>query len=101
MEYLVVVLHVFSGREDPHWEVQSSSPHFTTITNLLRNHINADHPSILGYRGYTVQWKNNGQLVQEYTIAKSTSAELEWKLFETAPQELQEQLGEYVTQELA
>ena len=101
MECLVVCLHIFSGREDPHWEVQSLSPHFTTITNLLQHHINTDHPSVLGYRGYTVQWKRNGQLLHEYKIAKKTSVELEGELLVTAPQEIKERVGEYVTQELA
>lgn len=101
MDCLVVCLHIFSGIEDPHWEVQSSSPHFTIISDLLQHHINTDHPSVLGYRGYTVQWKRNGQLLHEYRIAKKTSVELERELLVTAPQEIKERVGEYVIQELA
>ena len=101
MEVLLICLHIFSGIEDPQWVVQSSSPDFRSVTDLLQHHVNIDHPSVLGYRGYTVQWKRDGHILREYTIAKKTSMELERKLLEVAPQEIKERLGEYVNQAFA
>ena len=101
LETLKISLHVFSGVEDPQWEVSSSNPDHRSIIDLLQNHVSTEHPSVLGYHGFTVEQICDGQVVQEFKIGKKTSVELERKLLETAPEEVVQRVGEYVYRALA
>ena len=101
MESLIITLHIFSGLRDPHWEINSSHPNFAEIITLLGNHNNAKQPSVLGYSGFTVELKHDGQTVREYTVGKKKSVELERKLLESAPEELRQRLGATVNEALA
>lgn len=96
MESFIVCLHVFSGVQDPQWKVHGTDPRFAAISDLLRNHINKDLPSILGYKGYTVEVVRDNQTVGEYTVAKKQSVELEKLLLETAPEDIKQRLSHCV-----
>lgn len=101
MESFTICLHVFSGLQDPQWVINRNDPNFSVIADLLTNHINTQHPSILGYKGYTVELMHGGQMVREYTVGKKKSVELERKLLESAPEEIKQKVGQYVNQALA
>lgn len=96
MESFIVCLHVFSGLQDPQWKVHGTDPWFAAISDLLRNHINKELPSILGYKGYTVELVRGNHTVREYTIAKKQSVELEKLLLETAPEDIKQRLSHCV-----
>ena len=103
MESLIIVLHIFSGLRDPQWEINSSHESFAGIHSLLASEGSTctAHPSILGYRGFTVELMFDGKGVREYLVGKKTAVELERKLIDSAPEELRQRLGGTVLEALA
>lgn len=101
MESFIICLHIYSGVPDPQWEVHRDSPNFPAIANLLTNHVNTELPSILGYKGYSVDLIRGGQCIQHYSIGKKKLVDLERLLLETAPEETKQKVGQYVNQALA
>ncbi|KAL4219740.1 hypothetical protein ACF0H5_020154 [Mactra antiquata] len=50
-----VTLHVYSGREDPKWEIDHTSPHYARIAKAFKSVKSTPLCKHLGYRGFLVE----------------------------------------------
>ena len=49
-----------SGIPDPVYEIPHSNPNFTSIATIARIHVTGQLPSLLGYRGFSIQLEGLG-----------------------------------------
>ncbi|CAB4016548.1 Hypothetical predicted protein [Paramuricea clavata] len=86
---LDITLVYFSGRPDPHWQVQANHPKYQKIREMFNSAVNQElaalpeqMPSQLGYRGFLVR-DSNDQLPK--LILGTTTKELQLLLLGTIP----------------
>jgi len=80
-----VTMDMYSGRDNPEWEIDEKSPVFNDITQSLNKGPPSGMFTGLGYRGFTVQ-ANNAMGQQAWkTIGRRTDRALESLLLESCP----------------
>ncbi|KAL4238315.1 hypothetical protein ACF0H5_003027 [Mactra antiquata] len=83
--YFDVELHVYSGRESPHWPIYQRSPYFNDLVQQLDRTRPTRLPQRLGYRGFEIEMRNMfGQRISR-TIGAGTNPRLELMLLRTSP----------------
>ncbi|KAL4219739.1 hypothetical protein ACF0H5_020153 [Mactra antiquata] len=92
-----VTLDVYSGREDPKWEIDHTSPFYSRIEKTYKSVPSTPLCNHLGYRGFLVKTTRTYGRKGSWTVGCNRNKELEDMLLKSCPHSLRKAVIDAVT----